>query len=214
MFLGWVCGFCPLPNLSEFAHRLWRYRTATVAESHLCLSALRLPPVMTSLVLAVKEIPPHNNFHQSYRWSNQHNTLYVYFTLCLRQLESKGQSLDSLLNGANQAPIRHLIVSTGFPRSSKEELIAKKSFFSFAVKIYFSCSTLLLNPQMHFPYKCSTIQGEINMLSWGIRFIAKKNCYNTNFLFLGARFRYGKIVHLVYIFVYTYIHIFLIQTCM
>lgn len=106
--------------------------------------------------------------------------------------------------------IRHLIVSTGFPRSSKEELIAKKCFFSLAEKIYFSCSTLLLNLQMHFPYECGTIQGEINRLSWGIRFIAKKNCYKevTQIFFFGGPDLDMEEFFILYISLYIHIFIF------
>ena len=47
--------------------------------------------------------------------------------------------------------------------------------FSWAQPTY---SALLLIPQMHVPYKCGTIKREINRLSNGIRFIAKKHCYD------------------------------------
>lgn len=35
---------------------------------------------------------------------------------------------------------------------------------------------------MPFPYRCSAIYGKINRLSNGIRFTAKKQCYNTEII--------------------------------
>lgn len=53
------------------------------------------------------------------------------------------------------------------------ELLASFYFYFYFLWAQPTYSTLLLNLQMNFPYKCCTIKGEINRLSKDMRFVTK-----------------------------------------